>query len=147
MERERLAKLLALTAKVMKEHFEDALAAVGSSFATYLILREADEHPGTSQRLLASCVGIEGPTLTHHLDRLADEGLVRRVRKERDRRVVSVELTAAGRTHLDRVKGAAGELDAQLRSLMSDREQEILRRVLGRIRDHYSEEEYDDAVG
>jgi MarR family transcriptional regulator, transcriptional regulator for hemolysin len=49
-----------------------------------------------AQRELAAAVGIEGPTLTHHLNRMEASGLVTRRRDPANRRVHRVELTEAG---------------------------------------------------
>src|ERR1700683_5719 len=83
---ERIGRLLAMTGKVAREHFDRRLGTVGASLNTYRVLRTADLCPGVSQRQLASGLGIEGPTLTHHLDRLASDGLIERVRNREDLR-------------------------------------------------------------
>jgi MarR family transcriptional regulator for hemolysin len=137
---ERLGRLLALTAKVARERFDEQLIEVGSSLNTYLILKQAAYDPGVSQRQLANGLSIEGPTLTHHLDRLAADGLARRVRDPHDRRVQRVELTAEGKAHLDRVEAYANKLDAGFRSLFTKPELDTLFDLLNRIRDHYTKE-------
>jgi MarR family transcriptional regulator, transcriptional regulator for hemolysin len=137
---ERLGRLLALTGKVARERFDEQLTEVGSSLNTYLILKHALYYEGVSQRQLAGGLGIEGPTLTHHLDRLAAEGLARRVRDPVDRRVSRVELTAEGKAHLDRVEAYANKADVEFRSLFTKRELDTLVELLNRIRDHYTKE-------
>ncbi len=137
---ERLGRLLAMTGKVAREHFDRSLAAVGSSLNTYVVLRIVANCPGVSQRHLASALGIEGPTLTHHLDRLAADGLIERVRNQSDRRVSYVELTPAGRTHLDRVEAYAEVHDKEFRSMFSPDEAATLTTLLTRIRDRFTEE-------
>jgi MarR family transcriptional regulator for hemolysin len=137
---ERLGRLLAMTGKVAREHFDRSLNAVGSSLNTYIVLRFAANCPGASQRQLASILGIEGPTLTHHLDRLAAEGLIERVRNGSDRRISYVELTPPGRAHLDRVETYAEVQDKELRSLFTPEEAAMLAEFLNRIRDHILEE-------
>jgi MarR family transcriptional regulator for hemolysin len=139
---DRLGRLLAMTGKVVREHFDRSLAAVGSSLITYVVLRTAAECPGVSQRELASRLGIEGATLTRHLDRLAADGLIARVRHPVDRRVSLAELTAAGRAHLDRVEAFAEIQDKEFRSLFSAEEAATLASLLRRIRDRLTEEAY-----
>jgi MarR family transcriptional regulator for hemolysin len=87
---------LARTSKVVSRAFNDALAAAGGSLPVWLILSALRGEPPASQQLLASAVGIEGPTLTRHLDQLEAAGLVRRAPRPGDRRAVQVELTPAG---------------------------------------------------
>jgi MarR family transcriptional regulator, transcriptional regulator for hemolysin len=97
---------------------------------------------GVSQRQLAERLGIEGPTLTHHLDRLAADGLACRVRDPQDRRVSRVELTGEGQAHLDRVEAYANKADNEFRDLFSDKELDTLFALLNRIRDHYTKDQY-----
>jgi MarR family transcriptional regulator for hemolysin len=137
---DRLGRLLAMSSKVAKENFNERLAEVGSSFTTFQILKHAALSPGVSQRQLARHIGIEGPTLTHHLDRLAADGLIRRVRQLDDRRIWCVELTAEGKDHLGRVESHADKLDAELRSMFTDQELQTMFDVLTRIRDRYAKE-------
>jgi len=87
---------LARASTTVGRAFNDALAEVGGSLPVWLILTtlRGDAHP--SQQQLARAVGIEGPTLTRHLDQLAAAGLVRRVPHPDDRRAVRVEPTEAG---------------------------------------------------
>jgi MarR family transcriptional regulator, transcriptional regulator for hemolysin len=137
---ERIGRQLAMTGKVCREYFDRSLAAVGSSLNTYLVLRTADLCPGVSQKQLASGLGIEGPTLTHHLDRLASDGLIERVRNQTDRRVSYVQLTPAGRAHLDRVEAFAVEQDKEFRSMFTPEEAATLTELLTRVRERLMEE-------
>jgi MarR family transcriptional regulator for hemolysin len=87
---------LARTSKVVSRAFNDALVAAGGSLPVWLILSALRGGPPASQQRLAATVGIEGPTLTRHLDGLEAAGLVRRTPHPDDRRAFQVELTAAG---------------------------------------------------
>lgn len=137
---ERLGRLLAMTGKVVREQFDRRLASVGSSLNTYVVLRMAAYYPAVSQRHLAAALGIEGPTMTHHLDRLESDGYITRVRSPADRRVSLVELTAAGKAHLDRVEAFAEIQDKEFRSLFTAEEEATLTMLLNRIRDRFTEE-------
>jgi MarR family transcriptional regulator for hemolysin len=77
--------------------FNDALVAEGGSLPVWLILSSLGDAQPASQHELARLVGIEGPTLTRHLDQLEAAGLVRRTADPDDRRAVRVEPTDAGR--------------------------------------------------
>ncbi len=140
---ERLGRLVAITGKVVRERFNESLASVDSSLNTYVILRTIQYHPGMSQRQLATALGIEGPTVTHHLDRLAADGFILRVRDPGDRRAYQVELTVDGKAHLERVESYAAEMDESFRALFTSEEIAILYKLLTRIRDHFSEEPHD----
>jgi MarR family transcriptional regulator, transcriptional regulator for hemolysin len=87
---------LARVSKSVGRAFNDALAEVGGSLPVWLILTTLRGEAHSSQQRLARAVGIEGPTLTRHLDQLEAAGLVRRVPQPDDRRAVRVEPTEAG---------------------------------------------------
>ena len=83
-------------AKVVGRAFNDELAAAGGSIPTWLVLNNLKTGAWRSQHDLAAAVGIEGPTLTRHLDGLEQAGIVERRRDPENRRAVLVELTEAG---------------------------------------------------
>lgn len=87
---------LARVSKSVGRAFNDALAEVGGSLPVWLILTTLRSEAHPSQQQLARAVGIEGPTLTRHLDQLEAADLVRRVPQPDDRRAVRVEPTEAG---------------------------------------------------
>jgi MarR family transcriptional regulator for hemolysin len=140
----RLGRQLAMASKAVRGRLEERLHADGSSFHSYLVLRHVDARPDSSQRDLAARLGIEGPTLTHHLDRLAAEGLVERVRSTQDRRVWSAVLTPAGRSYLDATVGSADVVDDELRALFTAAEWQTLSVCLDRITATYGRHRLDD---
>ena len=87
---------LARASKIVGRAFNEALAEVGGSLPVWLILTSLRGEAHASQQQIARAVGIEGPTLTRHLDQLEGAGLVRRVAHPDDRRAVRVEPTEAG---------------------------------------------------
>jgi DNA-binding MarR family transcriptional regulator len=64
------------------------------------ILVIIDENPEMTQQQLCEGIGIDKSTFAISLDRLADRGLLRRVRSEDDRRRNSLRLTAKGKATL-----------------------------------------------
>src|SRR5271165_5777205 len=134
-----LGRRLVFTGKALRAHFEANLVAAGASLPTWVVLAHAHETPGMSQTELAERVGIEGPTLVRHLDRLCAEGLVVRRRDAADRRVTRIELTDAGRDRYQDLAAVAERLDRDLRALLTEGEGEMLDRVLVRITTHIEE--------
>jgi MarR family transcriptional regulator for hemolysin len=141
---ERLGRQLAWASKAAQANLDMALSRIGSSFHTFLVLRHVELYPGVSQRELARRLGIEGPTLTHHLDRLTADGLVERIRGRDDRRTSCTALTAEGRAHLRTAVGVADRLDADFRALFTNSELHTLRECLHRVINHYGRPEVDD---
>jgi MarR family transcriptional regulator, transcriptional regulator for hemolysin len=128
--------LLATTSKAVGRAFNDALAAQGGSIPIWLILNALKSGRRRSQLELARNVGIEGPTMTRHLDGLEQSGLVERKRDPLDRRAVQVQLTRAGHALHGRLLKAVIAFNQQLRTGLSGDDVETLRRVLGRLREN-----------
>jgi MarR family transcriptional regulator, transcriptional regulator for hemolysin len=124
---------LAHTAKVVSRAFDDALATAGGSRPTWLIVLALKQRAWRTQREIAAAVGIEGATLTHHLDGLERAGLIRRARDPEDRRVMRVELTPEGDAAFGRLRGAAMTFDRALRAGIDTDDLEAFRRVLERL--------------
>ena len=89
---------------------------------------------GTTQSELAEHVGITGPTLVHHLDRMEAAGLVARQTDPANRRVRTLALTPAGREAFLGMREAAMAFDASLRRGMSENQLKTLRRSLAQLR-------------
>ena len=125
---------LAATAKVVSRAFDDALVQGGGSLPTWLILVSLKQGRHGAQRELAEAVGIEGPTLTHHLNRMEAAGLVTRTRDPANRRAHWVELTDAGSHSFRRLVGAVSAFDRRRRRGLTGEQVEALGDLLGRLR-------------
>lgn len=122
---------LARVAKAVGRAFDEALGAVGGSSPTWQILLTLKLKPTANQREIAAAVGIQGATLTHHLDAMEADGLLTRRRDPSNRRVHLVELTPDGEAAFRRMRRAAMTFDRQLRTGLADHDVEALRRILG----------------
>src|SRR4249919_2137222 len=87
---------VARTGRVISKAFNDALTAAGGSLAQWLVVTTLKQREHSMQRDLADAIGIEGATLTHHLNRMEDDGLLRRERVAGNRRNQLVVLTPTG---------------------------------------------------
>jgi MarR family transcriptional regulator for hemolysin len=122
------------TAKVLSRAFDDTLAAADGSLPTWLVLVSLLRRAHGSQRDLAEAVGIEGATLTHHLNRMEAAGLVTRRRDPDNRRVHQVELTKAGEEAFHSMRVRVNAFDKQLRAGFTDDELAQLGGFLDRLR-------------
>jgi MarR family transcriptional regulator for hemolysin len=122
--------LVARTAKALDRAFDDHLSAVGGSGATWLVLSSLAEGAHGTQGELAAAVGVRSPTLTHHLDRLERQGLVKREPDPANRRVQRVALTDAGEALFVRLRRSAAAFDGRLTAGLDDDELALLRRLL-----------------
>src|SRR5437879_4878986 len=124
---------LARTSKAVSRAFDDVLVAAGGSLPMWLILVSLKAQAHGAQRRLAEAVGIEGPTLTHHLNKMEALGLVTRRRDPDNRRVHQVELTSKGETMFTTLLEHVVAFDSRLREGFSDRDLAQLRRLLDRL--------------
>ena len=126
--------LLAQIGRTVEHAFDEALAAAGGSRSTWLVLLAIISGAGTTQSGLAEHVGITGPTLVHHLDRMEAAGLVARQTDPGNRRVRTLALTPAGRKAFLGMRQAAMAFDASLRRDMPENQLTTLRRSLAQLR-------------
>jgi DNA-binding MarR family transcriptional regulator len=100
-----------------------------------------------SQRELAARMLIDPATLVRHLDRVETDGLVVRERDERDRRVVRVVITPAGRAMYEELNRVVQQFDQELRALLRHDEYDQLLGTLRRITDHLTTEAKERSNG
>ena len=124
---------LANTSKAVGRAFNDRLAEAGGSVPVWLILSSLKSNERRTQLDLARAVGIEGPTLTRHLDGLEENGIVRRVRDGSDRRAVRVELTAEGERLFQTLRQAVVAFNRDLTAGLTETELERVRKTLARL--------------
>ena len=124
---------LARTARVATQAFERAMAEAGSTASAWQVLVLVRSQRWGAQSEMAEAMGISGATLTHHLNALEDQGLVRRWRESSNRRVQHVELTDAGIELFDRLRKVATRHDQRLRAQLSDEETARLAELLDKL--------------
>ena len=128
-----IGRTLARASKSVGRAFDDALVAAGGSTSTWLVLISLKAQPVANQRALAEAVGIQGATLTHHLNAMEDAGLLTRRRDPSNRRVHLVELTDEGESLFHRLRKAATAFDRRLRTGLEDQDVAQLEQLLERL--------------
>jgi MarR family transcriptional regulator, transcriptional regulator for hemolysin len=131
--REPLGLQLTRVSRTVSRAFDDALAEAGGSLPVWLVLISLKSGQLASQRKLAEAVGVQGATLTHHLNAMESAGLVTRRRDPANRRLHLVELTPDGDALFFRLRDAAGAFDQRLRTGLSDAEAGQLEALLARL--------------
>jgi MarR family transcriptional regulator, transcriptional regulator for hemolysin len=124
---------LTRAARVVSQAFERAMAEAGGSAATWQVLLLVRAQQWTKQSQMAEAMGITPATLTHHLNALEKQGLVRRWREADNRRAQRVELTERGVELFDRLREVALAHDARLRAGFSEEELAQLGGLLDRL--------------
>ena len=122
------------TAKVTSRAFEAFLFGhQGGSLSTWFVLLALHANRSIPQGDLAGFAGIQGPTLTHHLNAMENEGLVCRIRSANDRRMHLVTITNAGQARFRSLQAKAKTFDEALRKALRKSEMVKLRNLLGRL--------------
>jgi MarR family transcriptional regulator for hemolysin len=134
--RDPIGLFVTRTSRTVSRAFEAALTDAGASAATWLVLASLKGGLHQSQREIADELGIEGPTLTHHLNRMETAGLVTRSRNPTNRRVHDVVITPHGEGVFLSLVRVVRDFDRQLRSGLSERELVTLRGLLQRLADN-----------
>jgi len=124
---------LVFTAKAIRDAFEDMLRASGASLGVWVVLNALSEQDVVSQKDLATHAHLDGATITHHIDRLEQRGLVRRAMDPADRRVRRIEATPEGVLLHEQLVAAAQEFERTVFAGVTEPERERLRKVLDRI--------------
>jgi len=97
---ERLRPILLRLSRELRRETE----ALGVTSRQVTLLWLVREHPGLTLSELAALERISAPSLSGHVDRLEQAGLLERARSEEDRRRVSLRLTPEGSRLLRRVR-------------------------------------------
>jgi len=121
-------------------YFESVTARFGLSYpqtAVLNVLRREERALPLSQ--IARQLTQEAQSTTELADRLERRGLVTRVRDPRDRRLVLLELTDAGREMIDQILPALAEAGEQVFSALNDKQIEQLETLLMPLRDRAAE--------
>jgi MarR family transcriptional regulator for hemolysin len=134
--REPLGLDLTRVSRTVSRAFDDALAAAGGSLPVWLVLISLKSGQLASQRELADAVGVQGATLSHHLNAMESAGLVTRRRDPRNRRLHVVELTPAGDALFLRLREVAFAFDQRLRTGLASQDVDQLEALLARLREN-----------
>lgn len=126
--------LLYDTARLLRRDFDRRTRTVGLSRAKWSVLAHLSRNEGIRQAGLAEILDISPITLTRHLDRLEQEGLVERRADPYDRRAYQLYLTAAAGPALETLRSLAEQARALALAGLSDTEREELMRLLHKVR-------------
>jgi MarR family transcriptional regulator for hemolysin len=125
---------LTRTAHAAAQAFERAMGEAGGSASSWQVLLLVRTQQADTQSAMAEMLGLTRATMTHHLNALERQGLVRRWREDGNRRVQRVALTEAGERQFLKLRDVALRHDARLRATLSDDEVAQLGALLERLR-------------
>jgi MarR family transcriptional regulator for hemolysin len=131
---EQFAESLHMVAHAWRTELDRRLRPSGFSHSRWLLLLHLSRHDGCTHRELAQHMGIEAATLVRLVDRMEQEGLLKRCGSETDRRVKHLNLSTAGKKAVDLIRSHAAMLRKEILSGSSKHDIGVCIEVLGRIR-------------
>jgi DNA-binding MarR family transcriptional regulator len=116
---------------LMLDHMEPLLAERGFSFVQYVILSWLRDGLAVNPKDICAQYRHDSGALTRVIDQLAERGLLERVRRDRDRRKVELQLTAAGRETIESlIPLVVDKLNLALADFSHDEAHELLRLLM-----------------
>jgi DNA-binding MarR family transcriptional regulator len=143
-----LGFLLGDVSRLIRKRFDMRARELGLTRAQWRVLARLRRREGINQRDLAEILEIENITLTRHIDRLEDKGLVERRRDPADRRAWNLYLNEKVQPVLDRMRELSEMTRAEALSGISKADSEQLIDQLLHIKGNLLEldREEDDAA-
>lgn len=128
-----VAFLLSSLGFAVSRRFHGILAPLELEPGEFALLRSVAASEGESQQALAERLHISPSWMVAIVDQLEGRGLLERAPHERDRRVRTLHLTAAGKKLLKRAEQHAIRLDRQVTEPLSEAELQQLLDLLQRV--------------
>jgi MarR family transcriptional regulator for hemolysin len=123
----------------MRTEFDRQVSALGVTRAQWMVLARLARRPGCSQTELAEMMEVERATAGRLLDRLEENGLVRREPDPVDRRVKRVFPTPSAATAQAKIRGVADKIVAEATIDLSDDQRETLMDLMTMVKGRLSE--------
>jgi DNA-binding MarR family transcriptional regulator len=102
---------------LMLDIMEPMIEQRGFSFIQYVVLSSLRDGIAVNPKAICTQYRHDSGALTRIIDQLAERGLLERVRRDRDRRKVELQLTAAGR---ETIESLIPEVVDKLNEVLSD---------------------------
>jgi DNA-binding MarR family transcriptional regulator len=116
---------------MMLDIVEPVFAARGFTFIQYVIMSWLRDGIAVNPKDICALYRHDSGALTRVIDQLAERGLVERVRRDRDRRKVELQLTPAGRETIESLVPLVVEkLNAALADFSSEEVKELQRLLI-----------------
>jgi DNA-binding MarR family transcriptional regulator len=96
-----VAVKLAIVARQLRVSFDQSAEDSGLTRAQWALIAVVSGNPGTTQRIIAEALEVKEITAGRLIDRLCDEGYLKREEHPSDRRAYCVYLTPAAQPVLD----------------------------------------------
>ena len=135
-ETEGIVERIGALAKRLERSHEETVGQHGISYGEWKVLhylRRGEPDYRSTPGKLSEHLGLSSGAMTNRLDRLEEEGLVRRLPDPHDRRSVVVELTDAGLERWQKATGRQARVEADIASCLNPKEKAQLDALLRRL--------------
>jgi MarR family transcriptional regulator for hemolysin len=112
--RRSLALKLSVIARQLRMSFDQSVERSGLTRAKWTLIAAVAGNPGATQRVIAQALEVSEITVGRLIDRLCDEGYLRRRENPADRRAYRVHLAAAAQPVLDKLDEVAKTHEAAM---------------------------------
>jgi DNA-binding MarR family transcriptional regulator len=113
---------------LMLDIMEPVIEQRGFSFVQYVVMSSLRDGIAVNPKVICSQFRHDSGALTRIIDQLAERGLLERVRRDRDRRKVELQLTPAGRETIESlIPLVVAKLNEVLTDFSKAEVQELLR--------------------
>jgi len=113
---------------LMLDIMEPVIEQRGFSFIQYVVMSALRDGIAVNPKVICTQYRHDSGALTRIIDQLAERGLLERVRRDRDRRKVELQLTPAGRETIESIiPSVIDKLNEVLTDLSKAEVQELLR--------------------
>ena len=114
-----VALKLSVVARQLRVTFDQAAEQSGMTRAQWHLIAAVARNPGATQRTIAEALEVREITAGRLVDRLCDDGYLRREPSPHDRRAYSVYLTATAQPVLDKLDALLDTISHNLSDLRS----------------------------
>lgn len=113
---------------LMLDIMEPVIEQRGFSFVQYIVMSSLRDGIAVNPKVICSQYRHDSGALTRVIDQLEERGLLERVRRDRDRRKVELQLTPAGRDTIESlIPAVVDKLNEMLADFSKAEVQELLR--------------------
>ena len=113
---------------LMLDIMEPVIEQRGFSFIQYVVMSALRDGIAVNPKVICTQYRHDSGALTRIIDQLAERGLLERVRRDRDRRKVELQLTPAGRETIESIiPSVVDKLNEVLTDMSKTEVQELLR--------------------
>lgn len=117
----------------LKKSFQRHLGPLKLKAVEFSVLVLVDTNAEVNQKQLGQALDVSAPNLAVTLDRMVEQGWVRRERSERDRRAQLVRLTPAGQALVTRARKIAQTMEHDALKVLTPAERALMIELLHRV--------------